>query len=584
MEADAVVQKSIINEETLSLKKRKRSSSSKKEKKSKDKKTDKKEKKSKKKGKDSDSSSPKKTKKKEKKSKKQKIEAPAPKVVYAEKELEKQVAVVPSNAASSQNLPSKSSTAGINFDQYENIPIEVFPAVFDPIEQFDQAKLGDSMLKMIKLVGYTKPTPVQKHALPIIMGGRDLMASAQTGSGKTAAFLFPIIANLLNNDFRKGRPRTEGWGRSCKAFPLAVIMAPTRELAVQIFEEARKFTACTRIIPLVVYGGTPYTPQARQVERGVDLIIATPGRLQDMVDREKISLAQVQFLGLDEADRMLDMGFEPQIRAIVEQRDMPAERRTVMFSATFPKEIRKLATDFLAKDYIMLKVGRVGSTTESIVQKIRQVNDNRQKMAFVREELAHLTDEGRCMVFVETKKSAARLGQDLTGLGFRVAAIHGDCSQPERETALRRFRSGQVNVLIGTSVAARGLDIDNVTHVINYDLPDSIDDYVHRIGRTGRAGNTGLAIAFFSPTGDRNLAKPMVKLLRETRQEVPDWLAAESAKPKMKKTGWTRGRRGGSGGGRSNGRWGASGGGGRNGRPGGVSMKSGGGGGRRWGR
>ena len=150
-------------------------------------------------------------------------------------------------------------------------------------------------------------------------------------------------------------------------------------------------------MPLVVYGGTPYTPQARQVERGVDIIIATPGRLQDMIDRGKVSLAQVQFLCLDEADRMLDMGFEPQIRAIVEQRDMPTERRTVMFSATFPKEIRKLATDFLAKDYIMLKVGRVGSTTESIVQKIRMVTDNRQKMAFVREELSQLTDEGRCM-------------------------------------------------------------------------------------------------------------------------------------------------------------------------------------------
>lgn len=569
MEADDTVvpTESVVDSSESTTKKRKR-----KEKK------EKKEKSSKKKKTTEGSESPSKEEKKKKKSKSEKTKKPKKKSKTEEPE---PIKIVPLVVPQRQEAPiaptteelallKSTSNTGINFDQYDNIPVDVLPAVFEPLEKFSEAKLGEALQKVIEHIGYTKPTPVQKHALPIIMGGRDLMASAQTGSGKTAAFLFPIIANLMNNDFRKGRPRTEGWGRSCKAFPLAVVMAPTRELAVQIFEEARKFTTCSRLIPLVVYGGVPYTPQARQVERGVDIIIATPGRLQDMVDRGKVSLSQVQYLCLDEADRMLDMGFEPQIRAIVEQRDMPTERRTVMFSATFPKQIRALATDFLAKDYIMLKVGRVGSTTDSIVQRIRAVGDQRTKMAYMEEELKALTDEGRCMVFVETKKSAARLGTDLRQKGFRVTAIHGDCSQPEREVALRSFRAGKVNILIGTSVAARGLDIDNVTHVINYDMPDGIDDYVHRIGRTGRAGNTGLAVAFFNPQADRNIAKPLVKLLEESRQEVPDWLKREAVKPRVK--GATRGRRGGGGG---KGRWGSNkgGGGGRNGRPGAVAMK-----------
>jgi len=580
MEEETVALKPIVEDSKSSTKKRKR--------KGEEKKKDKKKRKSTAEPSESPSS-PKKEKKskKEKKGKKEKKKAskkisddeqPAPEPIK-ETPVVKDSPAMPFMSKQQMEALKSNINTGINFDSYDNIPIEVTPAIFDPIEKFADAKLGDALQRIIDLIGYNKPTPVQKHALPIIMGGRDLMASAQTGSGKTAAFLFPIIANILNNDYRKGKPKTEGWGRSCCAYPLAVVLAPTRELAVQIFEETRKFTTCTRLIPIVLYGGVPYTPQARQVERGVDIVIATPGRLHDMVERGKLSLSQVQFLCLDEADRMLDMGFEPQIRTIVEQKDMPKERRTVMFSATFPKQIQRLATDFLARNYIMLKVGRVGSATDSIVQKIRAVADIRQKMAFILEELKALTDEGRVMVFVETKRSAAKLGTDLRTQGFRVATIHGDCTQPERETALRSFRVGKVNVLIGTSVAARGLDIDNVTHVINYDLPDNIDDYVHRIGRTGRAGNTGLATAFFNPTGDRNLAKPMVKLLREAKQLVPEWLQLEAVKPRVK--GTMRGRRGGGG---AFGRWVGNGGGGRNSRPGRVPMKGGrrgGGGGRR---
>eukprot|EP01026_Neomeris_dumetosa_P014913 TRINITY_DN15549_c0_g1_i1.p1 TRINITY_DN15549_c0_g1~~TRINITY_DN15549_c0_g1_i1.p1 ORF type:complete len:490 (+),score=87.24 TRINITY_DN15549_c0_g1_i1:158-1471(+) len=352
------------------------------------------------------------------------------------------------------------------------------------------------------------------------MSGRDLMACAQTGSGKTAAFCFPIIGRI----FQMGFPLSE---RRRKASPYALILSPTRELSMQIHEELRKFTYQSQCKTVVVYGGAPVGEQLRQLERGCDMLVATPGRLSDLLERGRISLSMCRFLCLDEADRMLDMGFEPQIRQIVEKEDMPAtgDRQTLMFSATFPKEIQRLAADFL-RDYIFLTVGRVGSSTELIVQHVERVNQLDKRSILL--DLIQAVEGGLTLVFTETKKGADQLETFLLQNGFAATSIHGDRSQQEREFALRSFRSGRTPILVATDVAARGLDIPHVTHVINYDLPTDIDDYVHRIGRTGRAGKKGLATALFSEK-DSGLARALVETLTETGQEVPTWLQSVAA-------------------------------------------------------
>lgn len=343
----------------------------------------------------------------------------------------------------------------------------------------------------------------------------------QTGSGKTGGFLFPILSSLFSGGPRNPPDSTGGYSR--KAFPTALILAPTRELVSQIHDEARKFAYRSWVRPAVVYGGADISQQLRQVERGCDLLSATPGRLVDLIERGRISLSNIKYLVLDEADRMLDMGFEPQIRRIVQGEDMPgtAERQTLMFSATFPRDIQVLARDFL-KDYIFLSVGRVGSTSENITQKIEYVEDG-EKRSVLLDILALEGQTGLTLIFVETKRMADMLSDFLMGSNLPATSIHGDRTQREREQALASFRSGRTPILVATAVAARGLDIPNVTHVINYDLPSDIDDYVHRIGRTGRAGNTGISTAFFN-RGNKNIVRELVELLREANQVIPPWL------------------------------------------------------------
>jgi ATP-dependent RNA helicase DDX3X len=315
------------------------------------------------------------------------------------------------------------------------------------------------------------------------------------------------------------------YGRSRKAYPTALILAPTRELVSQIHDEARKFAYRSWVRPAVVYGGADINQQLRQIERGCDLLSATPGRLVDLIERGRISLSNIKYLVLDEADRMLDMGFEPQIRRIVQGEDMPDvhERQTLMFSATFPRDIQILAKDFL-KDYIFLSVGRVGSTSENITQKFEYVEDP-DKRSVLLDILASQPREdlGLTLVFVETKRMADMLSDFLMSHHLPATSIHGDRTQREREMALQTFRTGRTPILVATAVAARGLDIPNVTHVINYDLPSDIDDYVHRIGRTGRAGNTGVSTAFFNRS-NKNIVRDLVELLREANQEIPSWL------------------------------------------------------------
>ncbi|KAF8074628.1 ATP-dependent RNA helicase ded-1 [Lyophyllum atratum] len=443
--------------------------------------------------------------------------------------------------------PSKQHT-GINFEKYDDIPVEATGAgVPEPVLSFTSPPLDPVLLENIGYAMYTTPTPVQKYSIPIVAGGRDLMACAQTGSGKTGGFLFPI----LSASFSVGPSaapevaNTQSYSRSRKAYPTALILAPTRELVSQIHEEARKFAYRSWVRPAVVYGGADINQQLRQIERGCDLLTATPGRLVDLIERGRISLANIKYLVLDEADRMLDMGFEPQIRRIVQGEDMPGtiDRQTLMFSATFPRDIQMLAKDFL-KDYIFLSVGRVGSTSENITQKIEYVEDGDKRSVLLDILASQGKDNlGLTLVFVETKRMADMLSDFLMGNNLPATSIHGDRTQREREMALQTFRTGRTPILVATAVAARGLDIPNVTHVVNYDLPSDIDDYVHRIGRTGRAGNTGVSTAFFN-RGNRNIVRELVELLREANQEIPQWLETVAHEAAFGSGGGYRGSRG----------------------------------------
>lgn len=433
---------------------------------------------------------------------------------------------------------------GINFDKYEDIPVDATGEdAPQHIENFEEANFGEIISNNIKLSTYSKPTPVQKYAIPIILKNRDLMACAQTGSGKTAAFLVPIL-NLLyergpGDAPSYGTPQGGKSGRR-KQFPVALVLAPTRELASQIYDEARKFAYRSRVRPCVVYGGADIGSQMRDLDKGCHLLVATPGRLVDMIERGKIGLDHCNYLILDEADRMLDMGFEPQIRRIVEKDTMPSvgKRHTLMFSATFPKEIQMLARDFL-DNYIFLAVGRVGSTSENITQKVVWVEET-EKRSFLLDLLNAAGPDSLTLVFVETKKGADALEDFLIMEGYPATSIHGDRSQREREDALRLFRNGDRPILVATAVAARGLDIPNVRHVVNFDLPSDIEEYVHRIGRTGRVGNLGLATSFFNEK-NKNITRDLMDLLVEAKQEVPSWLESTAYDSRPPGMGRTRG-------------------------------------------
>jgi ATP-dependent RNA helicase DDX3X len=458
----------------------------------------------------------------------------------------------PPNPRLEQELFEGQSNSGLNFEKYKDISVDSQgDNIPPPITSFDDFDLGAVLKHNIQLSSYSTPTPVQRHGIPIIGGGRDLMACAQTGSGKTNAFLFPMISDMCKNMTSDGRQQVgTGYRNSYKVYPTTLILAPTRELAIQIHHEARKFTYRSHIRSVVVYGGADSKGQIQELEKGCHVLVATPGRLIDMIERGKVNLSNIKYLCIDEADRMLDMGFEHQIREIVGQTPIAGERQTLMFSATFPKSIQKLAQDFLF-EYIFLTVGRIGSTTESIIQRVRWVEDNEKKDAL----LDFIpTVEGLTLVFCETKKMADHLEEFLYNNGYSSASIHGDRTQSEREAALDAFKQSKVQILVATDVASRGLDISNVRHVINYDLPHDIDDYVHRIGRTGRAGHDGFATAFFNDKNS-NIASDLVVLLEEASQVVDGFLLDAAKRhgagrsPYGKRGG---GRRGGGGGGGGN--------------------------------
>lgn len=433
---------------------------------------------------------------------------------------------IPPELPSDEKLFENGVEIGINFDKYDNIQVNVSGEnVPQPIESFEAAGLRNIVLDNIKKSGYKKPTPVQKHALPIIMNGRDLMACAQTGSGKTAAFAVPIINTLLERSVDLVVTSTY-----CE--PQVVIVSPTRELTIQIWQQIVKFSLNSILKTVVAYGGTSVMHQRGKLSAGCHILVATPGRLLDFVEKGRVKFSSVQFLVLDEADRMLDMGFLPSIEKMVDHETMVplGERQTLMFSATFPDEVQHLARRFL-NNYLFLAVGIVGGACSDVEQNFYEVARNKKK-DLLKEILERENDSGTLggtLVFVEMKKKADFIAVFLSENNYPTTSIHGDRLQRQREEALADFKSGRMSILVATAVAARGLDIKNVSHVINYDLPKGIDEYVHRIGRTGRVGNRGRATSFFDPEEDAPLRGDLVRILKQANQSVPDWLMGGNA-------------------------------------------------------
>jgi ATP-dependent RNA helicase RhlE len=360
---------------------------------------------------------------------------------------------------------------------------------------FSELGLDPAILKAVTEAGYASPTPIQAQAIPHIMAGHDVMGAAQTGTGKTAAFTLPILHRLMahaNTSASPARHPVRG-----------LVLAPTRELADQIYQNLQQYATHTALRSAVVFGGMDMNPQTQALRAGVELLVATPGRLLDHVQQKTLNLSQVSILVLDEADRMLDMGFLPDLQRIVNL--LPANRQSLLFSATFSPEIRKLAKTFLNDKPVTVEVARRNATAENLTQKLYKVDSPELK----RQAVIHLVREEslqQVIVFTNTKIGASRLARELIREGIAADAIHGDKSQGERLTTLERFKNNEVIVLVATDVAARGLDIAELPAVINFDMPHSPEDYVHRIGRTGRAGASGLALSLMVASEERQVA------------------------------------------------------------------------------
>ncbi|KWF67392.1 RNA helicase [Burkholderia multivorans] len=371
---------------------------------------------------------------------------------------------------------------------------------------FESLGLAEPLVKAVNELGYTSPTPIQQQAIPAVLGGGDLLAGAQTGTGKTAGFTLPILQRL--HTFY-----TEH--RSAKRAVRALILTPTRELAAQVEESVRAYSKYLKLRSTVMFGGVSINPQIDALKRGVDIVVATPGRLLDHMQQKTIDLSDLDILVLDEADRMLDMGFIHDIKRVLAK--LPPRRQNLLFSATFSDEIKALA-DSLLDSPALIEVARRNTTAETVAQKIHPVDRDRK-----RELLTHLIREHnwfQVLVFTRTKHGANRLAEQLTKDGISAMAIHGNKSQSARTRALAEFKNNTLQVLVATDIAARGIDIDQLPHVVNFDLPNVPEDYVHRIGRTGRAGATGEAVSLVC-VDEKQLLRDIERLIkREIPREV----------------------------------------------------------------
>jgi ATP-dependent RNA helicase DDX5/DBP2 len=418
-----------------------------------------------------------------------------------------------------------------------------------PVMTFEEASFPEYILSAVLTQGFEKPTPIQSQGWPMALSGKDVVGISKTGSGKTLGFLLPGMVHI---NAQPHLQRGDG--------PIVLVLAPTRELALQIKEECDKFGRSSRIKNTIVYGGVPKSQQVRELRDGVEILIATPGRLIDHLESGATNLRRVTYLVMDEADRMLDMGFEPQIRKILSQ--IRPDRQTLMWSATWPREVQSLARDFL-KEYIQVTIGSLELTANADVQQVVRVCGDMEKYGLFLQDLRD-TGEDKVIVFVETKRGADELTRSLHMERIEARAIHGDKKQSERDHVLRLFRDSRIRVLVATDVAARGIDIRDIAVVINFDFPHNLEDYVHRIGRTGRAGRKGKAFSYFT-ANQAKAANGLIKLLRDTHNEVPAELEAYARRSygggssryggggyRGGRGGGNRGYRGGGGGGR---RW-----------------------------
>lgn len=368
---------------------------------------------------------------------------------------------------------------------------------------FDELGLRVELLKAVKSKGYTTPTPIQTRVIPVILNGQDVLARAQTGTGKTDAFALPLVDILSHQKVKKRYPR-------------ALILTPTRELALQVGESIKAYGRRVSIRCTVVYGGVNIGPQIDRLRRGIDILVATPGRLLDLAGHRDLDLSRIEFLVFDEADRMLDLGFSDEISEVLDL--IPTDRRTMLFSATYTQQIRDLAGIMLREpEYI--EVAPDKKAAESIIQKVHRVDQSNKRALLI-----HLITRGRwtqALVFVRTKHGANKLTQKLVAKEISAAALHGNKSQSFRTRTLKEFKNGEIRILVATDVAARGLDISNLPHVVNYDMPRVAEDYIHRIGRTGRAGISGIAVSLVS-RDEKDYLKAIEKLLNQKipREEV----------------------------------------------------------------
>lgn len=378
-----------------------------------------------------------------------------------------------------------------------------------PMVSFEMTNFPEKYIKTLTGAGFKGPTPIQAQAWPICLKGQDIISLAETGSGKTLGFLMPGLVHMAD------QPKLEH-----SDGPIILVMAPTRELAVQIELEAEKFAGVHGYRSVCVYGGASRSDQIYKLKKGCEVVIATPGRLLDLMDSGLVKMNRVSYLVLDEADRMLDMGFEPQIRKVINQ--IRPDRQTLMWSATWNKEVQRLASDFL-NNPVIINVGSVDVTANSrVLQKFLFIQENDKEARLIK-VVDDLMDGRKILIFTKTKRGSDDVCRALRYAGWPALCIHGDKAQKERDWVMSEFRKGNTPIMIATDVAARGLDINDIKLVINYDMPGDIETYVHRIGRTARAGLSGASLSFFT-VGDIGIAKRLKDLLIDAKQEIPDQL------------------------------------------------------------